>query len=344
MTNKLENKISVIVTTYNQERTIGRTLDSILVQQCSLPIEIVVGDDCSTDGTRCVVEQYINRTKEKANGKFEIKLLANERNKGIVDNYFGCLMACSGQYIADCAGDDYWCDILKLEKELRILEQYPDVTLVHTNWRFADTSKGLYADAGTLSFRQPFTPGCDMLEAIVCQERHVVHLCTALYRKETVLEACSENKLLFPNNDWACEDIPIVFMLALKGNVAYLSEVTLNYSIGNESVSNHADPVEQFKFVAAITQLSHYLSSTYHISGKRVDEFFENRLYALSMHAFRAHNREMRDGLLELKRQWSVGNTPKLRRVNYIMSHRLLWSVALMVRSGYLQMKKLVMW
>ena len=75
-----------------------------------------------------------------------------------------------------------------------------------------------------------------------------------------------------------------------------------------------------------------------------VDEFFENRLYALSMHAFRAHNREMRDGLLELKRQWSVGNTPKLRRVNYIMSHRLLWSVALMVRSGYLQMKKLVMW
>ena len=127
MTNKLENKISVIVTTYNQERTIGRTLDSILVQQCSIPIEIVVGDDCSTDGTLRVVEQYINRTKEKANGKFEIKLLANERNKGIVDNYFGCLMACSGQYIADCAGDDYWCDILKLEKELRILEQYSDV-------------------------------------------------------------------------------------------------------------------------------------------------------------------------------------------------------------------------
>ena len=48
----MEEMISVVVVTYNQEKTIGRTLDAILCQKCHLPIEIVIGEDGSTDGTR----------------------------------------------------------------------------------------------------------------------------------------------------------------------------------------------------------------------------------------------------------------------------------------------------
>ena len=50
----MEEMISVVVVTYNQEKTIGRTLDAILCQKCHLPIEIVIGEDCSTDGTRAI--------------------------------------------------------------------------------------------------------------------------------------------------------------------------------------------------------------------------------------------------------------------------------------------------
>ncbi len=46
--------ISVIVVTYNQEHTIARTLDSILAQRTAAAYEIVIGDDCSTDGTEAV--------------------------------------------------------------------------------------------------------------------------------------------------------------------------------------------------------------------------------------------------------------------------------------------------
>ena len=49
--------VSVIVVTYNQEKTIGRTLDSILMQQCHLPIEIVIGEDGSKDKTRVVCQE-----------------------------------------------------------------------------------------------------------------------------------------------------------------------------------------------------------------------------------------------------------------------------------------------
>ena len=57
----MEEMISVVVVTYNQEKTIARTLDSILCQRCHLPIEIVIGEDASTDNTRAICEDYAKR-------------------------------------------------------------------------------------------------------------------------------------------------------------------------------------------------------------------------------------------------------------------------------------------
>ena len=137
----MENKISVIVATYNQEDTIGRTLDSILMQQCHVPYEIVIGEDCSTDSTRTVCQEYAKKHPDV------IRLFANQKNKGLIDNYFDCLLACEGQYIAECAGDDFWTDPLKLEKEVTILEEHPEVTLVHTDWCRYNERRGQYKKA-----------------------------------------------------------------------------------------------------------------------------------------------------------------------------------------------------
>ena len=99
------------------------------MQKCRLPIEIVVGDDASTDGTRAVCEDYARRYPDI------VRLMPAAPNKGMVDNYFDCMLACRGKYIADCAGDDYWTDPKKLDKEVEIMEADPSVTIVHTNWR-----------------------------------------------------------------------------------------------------------------------------------------------------------------------------------------------------------------
>ena len=114
----MENMISVVVITYNQEATISRTLDSILMQQCHVPYEIVIGEDCSTDNTRAICQSYAEKHPDK------IRLICNQQNKGIVDNYFDCLLECRGKYIADCAGDDFWTDPQKLEKEICVMEAH----------------------------------------------------------------------------------------------------------------------------------------------------------------------------------------------------------------------------
>lgn len=124
-----ENKalVSVAVITYNQQDTIAQTLDSILMQKGDFELEIVVGEDCSTDGTLRICRQYAEKHPDA------VKLLSGPQNLGITANYFRVLQACTGEFIGDIAGDDYYCDDHALEKQLTYLQQHPDVGVLGAN-------------------------------------------------------------------------------------------------------------------------------------------------------------------------------------------------------------------
>ena len=323
----MENKISVIMTTYNQEHTIARALDSILMQQCRLPIEIIVGEDCSTDNTLAICREYASRHPQ------EIVLIANERNKGVVDNYFDCLLQASGKYIADCAGDDFWTDPLKLEKELCILEQHDDVTMVHTDWLYYDEATGNTSKHSERCFTSAFVDGRSMLEAILTQTTlPVVHLCTALYRKEAFQKAYEEDTYLFRNKEFGCEDLSLTFMLARQGQIAYLPDVTLSYSVNHESVSSHKDEARQFRFVCQTTQLVHYLSYRYGPDNKHVERHLQERLFAMAMHAFRAYSPQLRSELLCLQQKLGIAADKKTLFVLAVTSGKATWRTALFLR------------
>ena len=183
--------ISVIVTTYNQEKTIGRALDSVLSQRCHLPVEVIIGEDCSTDHTREICQEYATRYPQ-------IRLFCNDHNKGIVDNYFDCLLACRGDYIADCAGDDFWTDDQKLEKASRLMEADNSITLVHTGWHYYEEKKKKESASPPQPFPALLTDGEQMLEAILTQTHMpIIHLCTALYRADSLRRAYEKNPDLF---------------------------------------------------------------------------------------------------------------------------------------------------
>ena len=50
--------VSVLILTYNQEQWITQTIESILAQQTTYPFEVIIGNDCSTDGTLAICESY----------------------------------------------------------------------------------------------------------------------------------------------------------------------------------------------------------------------------------------------------------------------------------------------
>lgn len=116
-------KISVIVTTYNHEKYISQCLESIIEQKGDFSMEIIVGDDCSTDNTRAIAQEF----QDKYPGL--VSLLPPEPNLGITKNLKRCLDACSGEYIAICEGDDYWTDEYKLQKQKNFLVSHQDYAM-----------------------------------------------------------------------------------------------------------------------------------------------------------------------------------------------------------------------
>lgn len=123
-------KISVGVITYNQETTIRLTLDSILAQKGVFDLELIVGEDCSTDATYAICEEYARQWNDEAR---VVKLLPNTHNLGIMANFARVMRACTGEYVGICAGDDYWCDEHKLQKQLDYFRAHPEVGAVSTS-------------------------------------------------------------------------------------------------------------------------------------------------------------------------------------------------------------------
>jgi len=119
-------KISATVFTYNQEDTIRQCIESILMQKGNFEMEIVIAEDCSTDNTWNICKEYADKYPDM------IRLLPNTHNLGIFPNWIRMVRACKGDFISGLAGDDYWCDEYKLEKQLQFLLEHPDYGFVST--------------------------------------------------------------------------------------------------------------------------------------------------------------------------------------------------------------------
>lgn len=94
-------KVSVCIVTYNHENLIAECLESIVTQECDFDFEVIVGEDCSTDGTRKIVEEYVEKYPDI------IKPIYHDVNVGVGKNYFSTHNVAQGKYIAHLDGDDY---------------------------------------------------------------------------------------------------------------------------------------------------------------------------------------------------------------------------------------------
>ncbi len=114
-------KISVLINVYNVEPYIAETLASVQSQTLT-DIEIIVADDGSTDGTRRIVEKI-------ASVDSRIRIVGTHENRGIPNALNFGLRFCRAPFIAKIDGDDIALPT-RLEKQLRFLEEHPEIALV----------------------------------------------------------------------------------------------------------------------------------------------------------------------------------------------------------------------
>lgn len=111
-------KVSVCVVTYNHEKYIRQCLQSIVDQETDFDFEVIVGEDCSTDGTRAIVLEFADRYPGV------VLPLFHAENIGAINNYCAVHLLACGEYVAHCDGDDYFLPF-KLSEQALFLDSNP---------------------------------------------------------------------------------------------------------------------------------------------------------------------------------------------------------------------------
>jgi len=116
-------KVSAAITAYNHERFIGEAIEGFLIQKTDFPCELVIIDDCSTDGTREIIRAYWEKHPNR------LRVLLNRHNIGARASIVRAYAACRGQYVAVMDGDDYWICADKLQRQADFLDGHPDCAM-----------------------------------------------------------------------------------------------------------------------------------------------------------------------------------------------------------------------
>ncbi|MDE7403324.1 MAG: glycosyltransferase [Muribaculaceae bacterium] len=322
--------ISVIVVTYNQGATIGRALDSILAQQTAEPVEILLADDCSRDNTEAVCRDYARRYPDK------IIYLRREKNMGVTANYFDCVRRARGEWIADCAGDDFWIDNTKLQRQIEAVQANPRLSLVATDWQPCDPSgsnrgkpfgnpEGKYKSAITASDDKGRLYKRGSLTQGILSGKVRLHLCTALYSRKRVVDLLDRTGDTLLSREMTNEDQPILMSCSEGGEILWLPQCTLCYTIGTDSVSHRKDFAANGLYYLRTLREQLLLQNLFEVPhSPDLTTDIANRLNLITSMALRSDNAELREDLFHLLQCYNLPISRKCRIKLKILAHPLL--------------------
>ena len=203
------HRLSVCIPSYNQARFIRAALDSILEQKYE-DFELLVIDDCSTDGTREIVAGYAARDAR-------IRLVANSVNKGMVSNWNTCLKEARGEYLKFVFGDDLLVSPEALGSMVAILDADASVSLVASSRRVID-AEGLQTGDVAPQFQEGALTGTAVISTCLIAQRNLVGEPSAvLFRKRQAFRGFDPRYRQYV-------DLEMWFHLLEQGNLRYFRE------------------------------------------------------------------------------------------------------------------------
>lgn len=244
-----ENKprVSVWMTTFNHESFISTAIESVLMQQTSFRIELVIGEDCSTDRTREILLNYKKRYPEL------IVLVLAVKNQGMMRNAINTSLKCTGEYIAILEGDDYWTDPLKLQKQVEFLDSNQDYGLVWTDVDFYSQSTGNFKRA---VFKNNMLPVVTSFKETLINKPFFAPP-TWLFRREflpTGIEDYCDGTFAMVLDMFACSKIK------------FMNVVTATYRQLEESASHSKNLLKRYNFLNGVYRIQKEYVKKYNVS------------------------------------------------------------------------------
>lgn len=221
---------SAYIFTYNQQELVKETINSYLAQECDFDFEIVICNDCSKDDTLKTCLEFQQQYPEK------IRVVDNEHNMGIRGNYLTNVgKYARGKYVATCAGDDWWSDKKKLQKQVGYMESHPECDLVHTR-------AAIYVDKDRVYSKKLLGLNRNTFEENVLQNG--VAALTICFTKASFDEFVND---VDPISLLFSEDYPMVLWYSYKKNIHFIDDVTCTYRLQTNSLSHTPDKNKIYK-------------------------------------------------------------------------------------------------
>ena len=261
-------RVAVLVVTYNQEKYIRQCIESVLAQQTGFAVDIIVGNDCSTDKTAEVLQQL---QKQYPN----IKVFNRTQNMGLVNNtidLFYYIIAENYTYVAMLDGDDYWCDNGKLQRQVTLMEQYPAMSFCYMR---CTGSEEVALEAKSSTYAVRVEDMFDKIRSTGISNGTVMHR-VAMLKNVPFGKIAAEHLLSM--------DYPTNVYMARQGVVGFIDGVSLYWRRTGNTVSSAGDKQKALRYIDHEVRQGLFLAkqfpdTAYSFSKEEAEQFRQWQIY-----------------------------------------------------------------
>lgn len=286
--------VSVGMITYNQFHYIVQSIEGVMQQKANFPFELVIGEDCSTDGTREIVLKY------EQNYPDIIRVITSDNNVGAVMNSCRTMKSCKGKYIAFCEGDDYWHHPYKLQKQVDFLESHMECGLIlaDADVYYCKSKKYIKSYNSHNGYQSPMNLTIDQ---IMGGGKMMKWTCTAVIRKKILEQIVESDPYLYKSGTFLMIDNQLWAETSLTSKVAYIPESLATYRVRDESASRSNNRIKHWRFWQSASEMKLYLCDKHKLAD-RIRRSEESGWYESSLRlAFYDRNAKLADEVRKRK-------------------------------------------
>ncbi len=294
--------VTALVMTYNHAALIEQAIESALAQQVDGGYEILIADDCSTDGTREIVRAYTDRYPDV------IRVLLSEQNIGESAVRAQAVHLARGTYVALLDGDDYWTSPHKLRTQVEFLDRHPECAICFHN------ATVVYEDGSVEP--HPFhskNPTQRLSRAVPREVSTLEDIAPGNFM--LAMTVMFRNGLIDEFPEWyfqaSIPDWPFHVLNAERGHIGYIDEVLAVYRVHSggawsDRISHYRDPQDLADIIWIHDAINRHL-------GFRYDARIREQTAYLAARAARLLAQEGRLDEAAVQARRSLSDAPNLK-------------------------------
>lgn len=293
--------VSVKMLTYNHEKYIAKALDGVLMQKTRVPIEIIIGEDKSTDNTLSIALAYQRNWPEI------IRVVSWRENTGRRPNSWTVDKLVRGKYVALCEGDDCWIHPKKLKYQIDAMEKEENIGLVHGGAEVYDTIRG--KSKKWKKCRRDCESKNDLFTRILTDKYTHIYTCTVCMRS-SVYKKIRESNIDSWSPEFIMGDTQIWLESSRVCNFKLIEKTLARYNVLPESAWNTQNiKRRKDRFVSAYKMKMHFVKK--YACSKEVEYYIrKTHLNSMMTLSFQMNDSELAMDSATKLREMGVKITP----------------------------------